>query len=149
MYPTKAAAHKKHISEGLLITVQLWNKGELWCSNPPSKGAQKFRNLLGNDWNDKRKEKLFGRQKLVKRYWSKNGNIARIINHTWVTIINDIQHNGSNVERWHGGSWKERQLRKFVLYLNFDSSRKASFARYTKSAIKTIDRIVSSIFSHR
>lgn len=27
------------------------------------------------------------------------GNIARIINHTQVTIINDIQHNGSNVEK--------------------------------------------------
>lgn len=35
-------------------------------------------------------------------------NIVEIINHTLVTIINDIQHNGSNV----GGEEKERTKEK-------------------------------------
>lgn len=61
---------------------------------------KRFRNfqiLFGND--GMKKFRVTSKKKKGKIAKKENSaNIAKIINHTQVTIINDIQHNGSNVE---------------------------------------------------
>lgn len=165
---------KKHKSERLLITAtkgRLGQQPRLWYSSSQGQKAQKFQNMLRNDWNDvpkktERRVEKGGRfnhnagEKTRDTSWlgrasgRGTGNIARIINHTQVTIINDIQHNGSNVGKKRRRNEKRRkrrrirsqqeewQQRKFVLNLNFDSSWKASFM-----SMKNGEQIFSNLYS--
>lgn len=55
------------------------------------------RDEKGEKFNHNAGEKTRDTSRLGRANGRGTGNIARIINHTQVTIINDIQHNGSNV----------------------------------------------------
>lgn len=63
-------------------------------------------------------------------------------------ITNDIQHNGSSVEDEEKEEKKNWQQQKFVLDLNFDSSREGFFVSIT-IRYGNIDKTIDLIFFYR